>query len=165
MSQRHAQHDVAGRLPGHRFRGGPRFGFADLLGDIEARADLRTNAGTDFQAGVMGSTSSTGTGAFAPANWIGITANATAPAAGDTTLTGEIGSGTLVRAQATYSHTTGVASYTLQKTFTSDQTVTIAKIGVFNASTGGTMVFETLLNATASLVSGDQLTVTETVSL
>jgi hypothetical protein len=43
--------------------------------------------------------------------------------------------------------------------------VTIAKIGVFNASTSGTMVFETLLNATATLVNGDQLTVTETVSL
>lgn len=115
----------------------------------------------------MGATSGTGigTGAFAPANYIGLTANATAPAAGDTTLTGEIASGTLVRAQATYSHTTGAASYTLQKTFTSDQTVVIAKIGVFNASSAGTMMFETVLNATASLVSGDQLTVTETVNI
>lgn len=125
---------------------------------------MRTNAGTDFQALVMGGASN-GTGTSAPANYIGLTANSTAPAAADTTLTGEIASGSLVRAQATYSHTTGAASYTLQKTFTSDQTVVIAKIGVFNAATGGTMVFETLLNATASLVSGDQLTITETVNL
>lgn len=134
---------------------------------MEGLPALRTNVGTDFQAQVMGATSGTGIGTsgFAPANYIALTANNSAAAAGDTTLTGEIGSGTLVRAQATYAHTTSAASYTLTKTFTSDQTVTIAKIGVFNAASTGTMVFETLLNATASLVSGDQLTVTETVSL
>lgn len=132
---------------------------------------LRTNAGRDWQSRIMGATTNAGfTGAlgttdFAPANYIGLTANATAPAAGNTTLTGEITTGTLARAQATYAHTAGTATYTLTKTFTSDQTVTIAKIGVFNAATGGTMVFETLLNATASLVSGDQLQITETVTL
>lgn len=152
-------------LPGHRSRAGARRRGADWDGSIERHADLRTNAGADFQAGVMSSTASTGTGSYAPANYIGLTANATAPAAADTTLTGEITTGALARAQATYSHTTGTASYTLQKTFTSDQSVTVAKIGIFNASTGGTMVFETLLNASATLVSGDQLTVTETVSL
>jgi hypothetical protein len=115
----------------------------------------------------MGATSGTGIGTstFAPANYIGVTANATAPAAADTTLTGEVSSGTLIRAQATYAHTTGASSYTLTKTFTSDQTIVIAKIGVFNASSAGTMVFETLLSATASLVSGDQLTITETVNI
>jgi hypothetical protein len=102
-----------------------------------------------------------------PAVWIGLTANSGAPAAGTTSLTGEITSGTLARALATYAHTGGTATYTLTKTWTSDQTVVIAKIGVFNAGpgTGGTIVFETLLNATASLVSGDQLQVTETVTL
>ena len=113
----------------------------------------------------MADTASTGTSAYKSANYIGLTANATAPAATDTSLTGEIASGTLTRAVAVYAHTTGAASYTLTKTFTSDQSVTIAKIGVFNASSAGTMVFETLLNATATLVSGDQLTITETVSL
>lgn len=129
--------------------------------------DLRTNAGIDFQAQVMGATSGTGigTGTFAPANYIGLTANSTAPAATDTTLTGEVTTGSLARAQATYAHTTAAASYTLTKTFTSDQSITIAKIGVFNAATAGTMVFETLLSATATLVSGDQLTITETVNL
>ena len=114
---------------------------------------MRTNAGADFQARVMADTASTGTGVYAAANYIGLTANATAPAAGNTTLTGEIASGTLNRAQATYAHTNGTNTYTLTKTFTSDQSVTIAKIGVFNAATAGTMV------------SGDQLQITETVTL
>lgn len=156
MSRRHYLHEIAERLPRGRTACRPR----------EER-DLRTNAGADFQANVMGATSGTGigTGTFAPANYIGLTANATAPAASDTTLTGEIGSGTLVRVQATFAHTTGASTYTLTKTFTSDQTVVVAKIGVFNASSAGTMVFETLLSATASLVSGDTLTVTETVTM
>lgn len=120
----------------------------------------------------MGDTASTGTGAYKSAQYIGLTADATAPAAGDTTLTGEVITGTLVRAAAVFAHTTGAATYTLTKTFTSDQTVTINKIGVFNgagpggaASTSNTLVFETALNAAASLVSGDQLQITETVTL
>ena len=128
---------------------------------------MRTNAGADFQARVMGDggAAGAGTGTMRPADYIGLTANSTAPAAGNTTLTGEITVGTLARAQATYAHTNGTNTYTLTRTFTSDQSVTIAKIGVFNASTGGTLVFETLLNATATLVSGDQLQITETVTL
>lgn len=126
---------------------------------------MRVNSGTDFQSRVMADTASTGTGAYAPANYIGLTANATAPAAADTTLTGEVTTGTLARAQATYAHTNGTNTYTLTKTFTSDQSVTIAKIGVFNAAAGGTLVFETLLNATATLVSGDMLQISETVTL
>lgn len=119
---------------------------------------MRTNAGNDWQAAQMGGTPG------AAATYMGLTANSGAPAAGDTSLTGEIGSGTLIRAAASYAHTAGTSSYTLTKTFTSDQTVTIAKIGIFNASSSGTLVFETLLNATAALVSGDTLTVTETVN-
>lgn len=128
-------------------------------------ATLRTNAGRDWQARVMGDTAANGTGNYASATWIGLTANTDAPAAGDTTLTGEVTSGTLARAQAAYAHTNGTATYTLTKSFTSDQTITIAKIGVFNASSAGTMAFETLLNAVATMVSGDTLNVVETVTL
>lgn len=129
---------------------------------------MRVNGGTDHQAAVMATTGSQP----APANYIGLTANATAPSASNTTLTAEIttASGGLIRKQATYAHTTGVASYTLTATFTANGfdvlPVTIAKIGVFNASTSGTMVFETLLNATATLAAaGDNTTITETVTL
>lgn len=76
----------------------------------------------------------------APAWYIALTANSTAPAAGDTTLASEIttAGGGLVRKLATYAHTAGASSYTL---------------------------FETLVSPTATLsASGDQLTITQTVS-
>lgn len=126
---------------------------------------MRTNAGRDFMAAVMGNPSSTGTGSFAPASYLGLTANTTDPAASDTSLTGEITSGTLARAIATYGHTLGTNVYTLTHTFTSDQSITIAKIGVFNAASGGTLVFAYLLDDPAVLVSGDQLQITQTITL
>jgi hypothetical protein len=43
--------------------------------------------------------------------------------------------------------------------------VTISKLGVFNASSSGTLGYETLLNATATLTtSGDNVTVTHTIT-
>lgn len=107
-----------------------------------------------------------------PAFWMALTANTAAPVSTDTTLAGEIttAGGGLVRKVATYAHTTGAASYTLTGSYTANGSdalpVTVAKIGLFNSSAGGRMPFETLLSATATLsASGDQLTVTETVSL
>lgn len=132
---------------------------------------MRVNSGTDHQALVMAGASN-GTGTSAPGTYMALTANATAPAASDTTLTAEIAtaSGGLIRAVATYAHTAGVASYTMTKTFTVNGSdvipVTVAKMGMFNASSAGTMTFETLLNATATLSAvGDTLTVTQTVTL
>ena len=131
---------------------------------------LRTNAGVDFQARVMGDTSATGTGAYRSATYIGLaTSSGVTPAAGDTTMSGEVTAGTLTRAQAVYAHTNGTNTYTLTKTFTSDSSVTVYRIGVFNATStadsNNTLVFHTTLNATATLVSGDQLQITETVTL
>jgi hypothetical protein len=107
----------------------------------------------------------------APAMYTAVTANATAPAAGDTTLTAEIttAGGGLVRKMSTYAHTGGAASYTLTTTFTANGSdslpVTIAKIGVFTGFVSGQMVFETLLSATATLsASGDALTTTHTIT-
>jgi hypothetical protein len=150
--------------------GGPLFVALTALSLSRLALHLRVNSGIDFQAAQMGGTPG------AAAVYIGLTANATAPTAADTTLTAEIttAGGGLIRGAvaATYSHSTGVASYTLVKTFTANGTdalpVTIAKIGVFTAATsGGTMVFETLLTpSTATLsASGDSLQVTESVSL
>jgi hypothetical protein len=129
--------------------------------------ELRTNAGRDFQANVMGygGAGGAGTGAMRPADYLGITSDNTAPDATRTTLPSEVSSGSLTRAQAIYAHTSGTASYTLTKTFTSDQPINVAKLGVFNAPSGGTMVFETLLNSPAPMQSGDQLALTETVTL
>jgi hypothetical protein len=129
------------------------------------RLNLRTTAGRDWQANLMGNPSNNGTGVYAAAAWIGVTADATIPTAADTVLPGEIVSGTLVRAQGAYGHTTGAASYTVSKLFVSDQSITIPKIGIFNSATGGAPFIETMLSAVAVLNSGDQLQIVSTVTL
>lgn len=112
----------------------------------------------------------------APYWYMAITTDTASPGATDTSLPSEItaaGSGCL-RKLATYAHTTGVASYSIAATYTytsTDQTFgsrAIAKIGIFNTLTPATgrMQFETLLAQTATLTAtGDQLTVTDSVSL
>lgn len=129
---------------------------------------MKTNAGNDFAAKQLGGAAS----ATAVAKWMAITANATAPAAGDTTLTGEIttAGGGLVRQVAVFAHTTSAANYTLTGTFTGNGSdsypVTINKRGVFDAASAGNLVFETLLSSAATLnASGDSLVVTDTVSI
>lgn len=105
-------------------------------------------------------------------NFVGLTANATAPSASNTSLPSEIttGGGGLIRKQLTYAHTGGTNTSTLTGTYTANGSdslpVTIAKIGVFkHITTAATMGYETLLNATATItVSGDSLTLTETVT-
>lgn len=129
------------------------------------RLQLRTTAGRDYQANLLGNSASNGTGVYNPACYIGLTADTTAPAAGDTTLPGEIVSGTLIRAIGTFAHTTGASSYTVSKLFVSDQSIIINKIGVFNALTGGTLFVETILSPAANLNSGDQLQIVSTITL
>lgn len=127
-----------------------------------------TNAGKDHVAKqVAGAASAT-----AVAKWVALTANSSAASASDTTLTGEIttAGGGLVRAAGTYAHTNGQSTYTITNTFTANGSdslpVTIAKVGIFNASSSGDLVFETLLGTTATLsASGDTLTITQTVTL
>lgn len=105
-------------------------------------------------------------------NYIGLTANSTAPSASNVSLPSEIttAGGGLIRKQATYAHTGGTNTSTLTATFTANGSdalpVTLAKIGVFRHITTSTLMgYETLLNATATLtISGDSLTVTETVT-
>lgn len=104
-------------------------------------------------------------------NFIALTANATAPSTASTTLTAEIATagGGLIRAQATFAHTGGTNTSTLTKTFTANGSdslpVTIAKMGTFNASTVGTMGYETLLSATATLSAiGDNVAITWTLT-
>jgi hypothetical protein len=104
-------------------------------------------------------------------------ATATAPAATDTTLTGEIttASGGLIRKLATYAHTAasgGAGTTTLTKTWTANGSdslpVTVSQIGVFVGVVvaASLMLFKTALNANATLsASGDQVQVTETVTL
>lgn len=128
---------------------------------------LLTNAGRDALHAQHMSTSAQP----ASFNYMAVSSNSTAPSAASTTLPGEIttAGGGLLRKQATYAHSAGTNTSTLTATFTANGSdslpVTIAKIGVLNAASVGTLGYETLLNATATLtVSGDNVTVTETVT-
>ncbi len=112
-------------------------------------------------------------GHFATYVYLGLTATATAPSASDTSLTGQIttSGGGLIAAAGTHAHTAGTSTSTLSKTHTANGSdslpVTIAQVGVRNASgTGGTMATRTLLSSTATLSSsGDALTTTMTTTL
>ncbi len=128
---------------------------------------LRTNAGRDHQSRVSFATASTGTGIYAAANYIAVTEDATAPAAGDTTLTTELAVEGFARAQATYAHTDGTAVVTLTKTFTMSggTSRTIRNAGLFNAATVGTMAYKTAVPSPPTMVSGDAMSATWSFTL
>lgn len=126
-------------------------------------------AGRDFVASALGDRSGS---RAAAADYMALTANTTAPSAGDTTLTAEIAtaSGGLIRKQGTYAHTGGASTYTITATYTANGSdslpVTVGKVGVFNASSSGTMPWSSLLSPTATISAvGDALTVTTTVTV
>jgi len=101
--------------------------------------------------------------------FMALTENASAAAAGNTALTGEITTGGASRALTTYAHTNDTATFTLSKSFSITGTFpAIHRMGLFSASTltaAGIMVFESVLNADANVISGDTLVVTDTVTL
>lgn len=103
-----------------------------------------------------------------PAPFLAVTENATAPAATDTTLTSELTSDGFTRALAVYAHTAAATTYTLVKTFTATGTRTINKEAVFgaaNTTAGGVMPFESAEPNPPTLVSGDTLQQTVTVTV
>ena len=105
---------------------------------------------------------------MAAIRYMALTENAGAASASDTALTGELTTGGCGRALATYAHTLGAATLTLQKAFSVTGTFpAIHKMGLFQVSTASSslLAIETVLNADASVVSGDTLTVTDTVTL
>jgi hypothetical protein len=106
--------------------------------------------------------------------FMGLTTDAGAASAADTVLATEITTSGGSRALATYAHTFGQATFTLSKAFSITGTLTaIHKMGLFcslpqggtTAALGGPVFFETVLNADASVINGDTLTVTDTVTL
>lgn len=124
-----------------------------------------TNAGRDFAHNQIYTNTSAGTRG---AGFIAVSAEATAPVAGDTTLAGEIAAGGLERADATTkTHTNGTNTTTLQHTFTASASHTaVGKCADFNAASAGTMVHAgQFTEGTATLASGDSLQVTITITL
>ncbi|MCL4436170.1 MAG: hypothetical protein M1503_10320 [Thaumarchaeota archaeon] len=124
--------------------------------------NLITNAGKDFIAHRIGSTDTVGANG---ANYIALTTTAITPAATDTTLSGEITTNGLARAQGTYSHTNGTNTYTITKQFTASGTFTgVQGAGLFTASSSGTMMSENTFSS-VNLISGDQITITWTITI
>lgn len=104
----------------------------------------------------------------APVSWLGVTQNAVAPAATDTTLTAELTTSDWVRSVGTWSHTTNTTTYQHVHTFTSTTTVTInkeAEFGAVNTTAGGAMPFESAEPNPPTLVSGDTLQQTCTITI
>lgn len=131
----------------------------------------RVNKGGDLAASLLAGTSFNSIASPLPPKYIALSTSTLTPAAGDTTLTGETSASGLARALGTQgSYTTpsvldGACSYTVTKTFTSGATATINSVALFDASSSGNMFVEANLSASASLVSGDQLTINWTVNL
>jgi hypothetical protein len=138
----------------------------DSAGNVKAIArghNLRVNGGADFWDAQLFKVATAG----ATANYIGLTTDATSPAAADTTLASEETTNGLARAQAVDTHSAGASSSQLAHTwtYTGSTSKTIAKVGLFNASSAGTMVLETLLGSTATVsANGDTITVTWTIN-
>jgi hypothetical protein len=141
--------------------------YVDLYDEGHREHQLLVNAGRDALHKQHLDT------AAAPAqfNYMCLSASAVAANASNTTLPGEIvtAGGGLLRAQAAFAHTNGTNTSTLTKTFTANGSdslpVTIAKIGVLNAVSVGTLGYETLLGTTAVLsLSGDNIAVTHTIT-
>lgn len=104
-----------------------------------------------------------------PALFMAVTANVFTPANTDTTLAGELTSGGFTRAIGTWAHTAAATTYTLQHTWTSTTTTTLtneAQFGAVNTTGGGVMPFESAIPSAPTVVSGDtvQITVTVTIS-
>jgi hypothetical protein len=144
MSARHCQDYVhksfADKILGRKGRVDDKACAADpsTLYFSETKHNLRTNAGGDWQASVMGNTSAPP----ATCNYIALSNDATAPSTSDTSVASEITTNGLARAQTNYNHTIGMASYTEQKIFSATGTQASQKAGLLNASSSGTLCFE-----------------------
>ena len=102
------------------------------------------------------------------ANFIALTEATITPAAGDTSLSSEISSNGLSRAAATTkTHSSGANTSVIAKTFTASGSFTsVLASASFTASSSGTMVHEANFSTgSGTLISGDQLAVTWTITL
>jgi len=103
-----------------------------------------------------------------PAAWMAVTTDATAPSTADTTLASELTTGGMARAVGTWAHTAAATTYTLVHTWTATATNTINKEAQFGAATttaGGVMPFESAEPSPPTLVSGDTLQNTITITI
>lgn len=122
--------------------------------------NLVTSAGKALLASLAGDASAI------PFTYLAVGTSNTAPAIGQTTLVAEVTDTGLARAAATVSRTTTtVTNDTLQLvyTWTASGSKTIEEVGVFNASSSGTMLSRALTTSKI-LVNGDTFVVTYKVA-
>jgi hypothetical protein len=103
-----------------------------------------------------------------PAAWLAVTSSSFTPANTDTTLSGELTSNGFTRAVGTWAHTAAASTYTLVHLWTATGTQTInneAVFGAANTTAGGVMPFESAEPSPPTLVSGDTLQNTITVTV
>lgn len=127
--------------------------------------NLLTISGRDFFHAQDYTNTSAGTKG---GNAIALSLDATNPAAGDTTLVGEITADGLTRVQAsTISHTVGTNVTTLENTFTATAAfVNLHKSALFNQNTiGGQITHSSEFTSDVTLGIGDTITVTWTLTL
>lgn len=109
-------------------------------------------------------------GGVAACRFMALTTDSGAASATDTVLASEITTGGASRALATYAHTYGQSTLTLQKAFSITSTFTsIHKAGLFStlsAAGADPMIYEAVFaTADATVINGDTLTVTWTGTL
>lgn len=97
--------------------------------------------------------------------FIGLTNDATAPAATDSTLTGEITTAGLGRAAGTVTLASGSGTTTtIERVFTATGAISAQKAALFNAASGGVMNHVVAFTP-KTLANGETLTITYTITL
>lgn len=127
------------------------------------KTNLLTNTGRDFIHNQAYTNTSAGTRG---SGFVAVSADAGNPAAGDTSLTGEITTGGLARADAdTKQHVNGTNTTLIEHTFTASAIHTgVRRVMLFNAASGGTGTHSNTFTA-ANLEIGDTLKVSGTITL
>lgn len=103
-----------------------------------------------------------------PAAWLAVTSDAGGPSSADTTLASEAVTNGFSRAVGAYSHSAAATTYVLTHTFTAAGSLTVNKEAVFgacNTTGGGVMPFESAEPTPPSLLIGDTLAQTITVTI
>jgi hypothetical protein len=120
--------------------------------------NVTTDAGRNAARQILHQTNNGGIAGF---QYIAVGSTDYTPQASDTTLTGEVTGSGLARTQGTYSNDTGTGAWKVENTFTYTGTgITIYTGALFNASSGGTMLYAAKFSSSATLAQNDQLKVT-----
>lgn len=140
-------------------------------GGLKITFNARVNQGAALTAGLMSGSNLGGVSSPLPPKYIAISSSTLTPAAGDTTLTGEIStngftrvltSGTAYVAPASLD---AAASFQFQNTFTASGMQTVASSALFDAVSAGHMFAEANFSSSTTFSTSDQCTVVWTINI